>query len=48
MDNAKVARKPYREVIHEGKVKVGGALKAPDLSFRAPGAKAATDRSSRV
>lgn len=29
----------YREVIHEDKLKIGGATKAPDYSFRLPGGK---------
>lgn len=29
----------YREVIHEDKIKIGGATKAPDYSFRLPGGK---------
>jgi len=29
----------YCEVIHEDKLKIGGATKAPDYSFRLPGGK---------
>jgi hypothetical protein len=29
----------YREVIHEDKLKIGSATKAPDYSFRLPGGK---------
>ncbi|MBV6403649.1 MAG: N-6 DNA methylase [Flavobacteriales bacterium] len=39
MDNSQGFAEAYREVIHEDKVKVGGALKAPDYSFRLPGGK---------
>ena len=39
MDNEQGYAEAYREVIHEDKVKVGGALKAPDYSFRLPGGK---------
>jgi len=39
MDNNQGYAEAYREVIHEDKVKVGGALKAPDYSFRLPGGK---------
>lgn len=39
MDNKQGYAEAYREVIHEDKVKVGGALKAPDYSFRLPGGK---------
>lgn len=39
MNNSQGFAEAYREVIHEDKVKVGGALKAPDYSFRLPGGK---------
>jgi hypothetical protein len=39
MDNSQGFAEAYREVIHEDKVRVGGALKAPDYSFRLPGGK---------
>jgi len=39
MDNSQGFAEAYREVIHEDKVKVSGALKAPDYSFRLPGGK---------
>ncbi|MGV9013429.1 MAG: Eco57I restriction-modification methylase domain-containing protein [Flavobacteriales bacterium] len=39
MDNNQGYAEAYREVIHEDRVKVGGALKAPDYSFRLPGGK---------
>lgn len=34
IDNEEGYAEAYREVIHEDKVKVGGATKAPDYSFR--------------
>lgn len=37
VDNSFGYAEAYREVIHEDKVKVGGATKAPDYSFRLPG-----------
>ena len=39
MDNEQGAAESYREVIHEDKIKVGGATKAPDYSFRLNGGK---------
>jgi len=39
IDNSQGYAEAYREVIHEDKVKVGGATKAPDYSFRLPGGK---------
>jgi len=39
IDNEQGAAQSYREVIHEDKVKVGKATKAPDYSFRIGGAK---------
>ena len=39
MDNENGYAESYREVIHEDKVKVGKATKAPDYSFRLPGGK---------
>ena len=39
MDNENGYAESYREVIHEDRVKVGGATKAPDYSFRLPGGK---------
>lgn len=39
VDNSEGNAEAYREVIHEDKVKVGGATKAPDYSFRLPGGK---------
>ncbi|HUQ96972.1 MAG TPA: N-6 DNA methylase [Chitinophagaceae bacterium] len=39
MDNAQGYAEAYREVIHEDRVKVGTATKAPDYSFRLPGGK---------
>ncbi len=39
MDNEQGAAESYREVIHEDKIKVGGATKAPDYSFRLSGGK---------
>ena len=37
IDNRSGAAEAYREVIHEDKVRVGQATKAPDYSFRLPG-----------
>ncbi|MGH2564474.1 MAG: hypothetical protein ACRDE5_08175, partial [Ginsengibacter sp.] len=39
IDNSQGNAEAYREVIHEDKVKVGSATKAPDYSFRLPGGK---------
>mgnify|MGYP001612422916 FL=1 len=39
IDNEEGYAEAYREVIHEDKVKVGGATKAPDYSFRLVGGK---------
>ncbi|MGV8964263.1 MAG: Eco57I restriction-modification methylase domain-containing protein [Candidatus Saccharimonadaceae bacterium] len=39
IDNEQGYAEAYREVIHEDKVKVGGATKAPDYSFRIGGGK---------
>ena len=39
MDNSQGYAEAYREVIHEDKVKVGKATKAPDYSFSLPGGK---------
>lgn len=39
VDNSQGFAEAYREVIHEDKVKVGKATKAPDYSFRLPGGK---------
>lgn len=39
VDNSNGHAEAYREVIHEDKVKVAGAIKAPDYSFRLPGGK---------
>ncbi len=39
VDNSQGYAEAYREVIHEDKVKVGKATKAPDYSFRLPGGK---------
>lgn len=39
IDNAQGYAEAYREVIHEDRIKVGGATKAPDYSFRLPGGK---------
>ena len=39
MDNEAGYAEAYREVIHEDKVKVSGATKAPDYSFRLSGGK---------
>ncbi len=39
VDNSQGYAEAYREVIHEDKVKVGSATKAPDYSFRLPGGK---------
>jgi hypothetical protein len=39
VDNAQGYAEAYREVIHEDRIKVGTATKAPDYSFRLPGGK---------
>jgi 23S rRNA G2445 N2-methylase RlmL len=39
IDNEQGYAEAYREVIHEDKIKVGGATKAPDYSFRIGGGK---------
>jgi len=39
IDNSHGYAEAYREVIHEDKVKIGKATKAPDYSFRLPGGK---------
>ncbi|MCW7467675.1 Eco57I restriction-modification methylase domain-containing protein [Leptospira levettii] len=39
IDNENGYAESYREVIHEDKVKIGSATKAPDYSFRLPGGK---------
>ncbi|MCX6326255.1 MAG: N-6 DNA methylase, partial [Bacteroidia bacterium] len=39
IDNEEGSAEAYREVIHEDKVKIGGATKAPDYSFRLGGGK---------
>ena len=39
MDNSQGNAEAYREVIHEDKVKIGSATKAPDYSFKLPGGK---------
>lgn len=39
IDNEEGYAEAYREVIHEDKVKVSGATKAPDCSFRLVGGK---------
>lgn len=39
IDNEEGYAKAYREVIHEDRVKVGTATKAPDYSFRLVGGK---------
>jgi hypothetical protein len=39
MDNKNDVAEPYREVIHEDKVKIQGKVKAPDYGFRLQGAK---------
>jgi len=37
IDNNNGLKEDYKEVIHEDKIKIGGATKAPDYSFRLPG-----------
>jgi len=39
IDNEQGYAESYREVIHEDRIKIGGATKAPDYSFRLPGRK---------
>ncbi len=39
VDNSYGNAEAYREVIHEDKLKIGSATKAPDYSFRLPGGK---------
>jgi len=39
VDNRGGYAEAYREVIHEDRIKVGGATKAPDYSFRLPGGR---------
>jgi hypothetical protein len=39
IDNSEGYAEAYREVIHEDKIKIGGATKAPDYSFRLVGGK---------
>jgi hypothetical protein len=39
MNNSQGNAQAYREVIHEDKIKIGSATKAPDYSFRLPGGK---------
>jgi hypothetical protein len=39
MDNSQGYAEAYREVIHEDKIKIGAATKAPDYSFRLGGGK---------
>ena len=39
MNNSNGYAEAYREVIHEDKLKMGSATKAPDYSFRLPGGK---------
>jgi predicted type IV restriction endonuclease len=39
IDNEHGYAESYREVIHEDKIKIGGATKAPDYSFRLGGGK---------
>ncbi len=39
IDNEQGYAEAYREVIHEDRIKVGGATKAPDYSFRVGGGK---------
>jgi type I restriction-modification system DNA methylase subunit len=39
IDNEQGYAQAYREVIHEDRVKIGGAMKAPDYSFRIGGNK---------
>jgi type I restriction-modification system DNA methylase subunit len=39
MDNEQDVAEPYREVIHEDKIKIHGKTKSPDYGFRLQGAK---------
>lgn len=39
MDNEQDVAEPYREVIHEDKIKIQGKTKSPDYGFRLQGAK---------
>ena len=39
IDNSEGYAESYREVIHEDKIKISGATKAPDYSFRLVGGK---------
>ena len=39
IDNSQGNAEAYREVIHEDKLKIGSATRAPDYSFRLPGGK---------
>ena len=39
IDNEQGYAESYREVIHEDRIKIGGATKAPDYSFRLSGGK---------
>jgi predicted type IV restriction endonuclease len=39
IDNENGYAEAYREVIHEDKIKISGAMKAPDYSFRLVGGK---------
>ncbi len=39
MDNEQDVAEPYREVIHEDKLKIQGKVKSPDYGFRLQGAK---------
>jgi predicted type IV restriction endonuclease len=39
MNNSAGNAEANREVIHEDKIKIGSATKAPDYSFRLPGGK---------
>ncbi|HEY8690334.1 MAG TPA: TaqI-like C-terminal specificity domain-containing protein [Chitinophagaceae bacterium] len=39
IDNSQGNAEAYREVIHEDKLRIGSATKAPDYSFRLPGGK---------
>ncbi len=39
MNNAQGFAEAYREVIHEDKIRISGAIKAPDYSFRLSGGK---------
>ena len=39
VDNAKGYAEPYKDVVHEDAIKIAGATKAPDYSFRIGGAR---------